>query len=56
MKIRGFEKKNPKNSFCFKLLEIFTLTESYVVVITVSAKLIIMDQYNLVMRESTRQI
>jgi hypothetical protein len=26
-----FEKKIPKNSFCFKLPEIFTLTESNVV-------------------------
>jgi hypothetical protein len=32
--LKGFEKKNPKNSFCFKLPEIFTLTESNVVVVS----------------------
>jgi hypothetical protein len=30
---KGFEQKNPKNSFCFKLIEIFTLTEPHVVVV-----------------------
>jgi hypothetical protein len=29
----GFAKKNPKNSFCFILTEIFILTELHVVVV-----------------------
>jgi hypothetical protein len=30
---RVLKKKNPENSFCFKISEVFSLTESYVVVV-----------------------